>query len=98
MSAHVTPVRTYTIIFALLIALTLLTVVTALTPMGALHTPVALGIATLKAVLVFLYFMHLLHSPRLTWLVAFGTVVWLLILFFLTLADYWSRGLATPFL
>lgn len=98
MSAHVTPVRTYVVVFAVLIALTLLTVLTALAPMGALHTPIALGIAMIKAILVFLFFMHLLQSPRLTWLVAFGTIVWLLVLFFLTLADYFSRGVATPFL
>jgi cytochrome c oxidase subunit 4 len=87
---HVTPVRTYVVIFAVLIALTLLTAVTATQPMGNLHTPVALGIALTKAVLVFLFFMHLLHSPKLVWLAAFGTVVWLVIMIAFTLADYWS--------
>jgi cytochrome c oxidase subunit 4 len=90
---HVTSLRTYTTIFVILIALTLLTVVTALQPLGHWHTPVALGIAFAKAVLVFLFFMHLLHSPKLVWLVAGGTMLWLAIMFALTLADYWTRGM-----
>lgn len=90
---HITSVRTYSTVFAILITLTLLTIVTALQPLGALHTPIALAIAVAKAALVFLFFMHLLHSPKLTWLVAGGTIVWLAIMFALTLADYLSRGL-----
>jgi len=77
--------------------LTLLTVFTALAPMGGLHTPVAMGIALAKAILVFLFFMHLLHSPKLVWLVAGGTVVWLGIMFALTLADYLTRGVVGLF-
>ncbi len=90
---HITPIRTYTMVFAILIALTLLTVSTALSDMGVWHTPIAMGIAVTKAILVFLFFMHLLHSPKLIWLVAGGTLVWLGIMFALTLADYWSRGI-----
>ena len=44
---------------------------------------------------MFLFFMHLLHSPKLVWLVAGGTFVWLAIMFALTLTDYMSRGLKT---
>lgn len=94
---QVTSIRTYTTIFVILIALTLLTVVTALSPMGGLHTPVAMAIALAKAILVFLFFMHLLHSPKLVWLVAGGTIIWLMIMFVLTLADYWSRGMVGQF-
>ncbi len=90
---HITPIRMYTTVFAILIALTLLTVSTALSDMGVWHTPIAMGIAVTKAILVFLFFMHLLHSPKLIWLVAGGTLVWLGIMFALTLADYWSRGM-----
>ena len=90
---HVTPIRTYTIVFAILIALTFLTASTALSDMGVWHTPIAMGIAVTKAILVFLFFMHLLHSPKLIWLVAGGTILWLGIMFALTLADYWSRGM-----
>ncbi|MFL5330367.1 MAG: cytochrome C oxidase subunit IV family protein [Gemmataceae bacterium] len=90
---HVTTVRTYTTIFVILVGLTVLTAVTAVQPLGQWHTPVALGIAFAKAALVFLFFMHLLHSPKLIWLVAGGTLVWLVILFVLTWADYYARGI-----
>ena len=33
------------------------------------NTPIALLIATIKAVLVILFFMHVIHSTRLTWVV-----------------------------
>jgi cytochrome c oxidase subunit 4 len=90
---HVATVGSYVVIFLILVALTVLTVFTALSPLGHWHAPVALGIAVVKATLVFLFFMHLLHSPKVTWLVAGGTFVWLGIMFALTLADYWSRGI-----
>src|SRR5262245_46106630 len=96
-SHHITPVRTYSIVFAILIALTLLTVGTALAPMHAWHTPIAMGIALAKSILVFLFFMHLLYSPKLVWLIAGGTIVWLIIMFVLTLADYWQRGVVGPY-
>ena len=90
---HITSIRTYTMTFVILIALTVLTVVTAMSPLGSLHTPVALGIAFAKTVLVFLFFMHLLYSPKLVWIVAGGTIVWLVIMFALTFADYYARGI-----
>lgn len=95
--SHITPIRSYATIFGILVGLTLLTMCTALSDLGVWHTPVAMGIAVTKAILVFLFFMHLLHSPKLIWLVAGGTIVWLGFLFLLTLADYWSRGIIGPF-
>lgn len=94
---HVTSVHTYAVIFAILIALTFLTIVTALMPLDRGHTVIALTIAFAKAALVFLFFMHLLYSPKLVWLVAGGTFVWLAILFAFTLADYWTRATVDPF-
>ena len=83
---------TYFAVFGGLLALTLLTAVAADLPMPAwLHTPVALAIAAAKAAMVLLFFMHLLYSPRLIWLVAFGSLVWLAIMLALTWADYWTR-------
>ncbi len=40
--------------------------------------------------------MHVAFSPRLTWLLIAVVFHWMLILFILTLADYFSRGLV-PF-
>jgi cytochrome c oxidase subunit 4 len=84
---------TYYIIFGGLLALTLLTVGAAYAPMPEwLHTPVALAIAFAKAALVLLFFMHLWHSPRLVWLIAFGSLLWLAIMLLLTFSDYWTRA------
>jgi cytochrome c oxidase subunit 4 len=88
---RITPPRFYLGIFAALIALTGLTVGTALAPIGALHTPMALGIAIAKAALVVLFFMHAFHSSRLTWLVIFVSAFMLGVMLFLTWMDYWSR-------
>ena len=59
--------------------------------LGMWNTPIALIIATIKAVLVILFFMHVIHSTRLTWVVVIGAFLWLGVLFVLTFADYLTR-------
>jgi cytochrome c oxidase subunit IV len=86
----ITP-RTYAVIYAVLLSLTLTTYLVAFVRLGHLHVPVALAIAVTKAALVTLFFMHLWGSTRLTWLVVFAGVLFLGILLTLTLSDYWSR-------
>ena len=57
-------------------------------------TIVALTIATLKAVLVVLFFMHLKYtSEKMTSVVVISALFWLLILLALSLADYSTRPL-----
>jgi len=93
MNKHITSETTYYIIFAALIALTLLTVGLSFLHLGeAMHLVVGLTIATTKAVLVILFFMHLLYSTRLSWVMFLSGLFWLGILLVLTLADYLSRG------
>jgi len=53
---------------------------------------VALGIATLKATLVILFFMHVKGGPLLPKVVIIVCLSWLGILFTLTLNDYLTRG------
>jgi cytochrome c oxidase subunit 4 len=89
---HITSVRAYIMVFVALWFFTGLTVAAAYANLGVFNTPVALGIAIVKATLVVLVFMHVWYSPRLTKLVAGGALLWLLILLFITLADYVSRG------
>jgi cytochrome c oxidase subunit IV len=96
--AHVVPVPVYLGVFAALLTLTGITVWAARHDFGALNTPVALGIAVLKAVLVILFFMHVKYSPRLTKLVVASAFVWLAIMIVGTLQDYYSPhiGSTTP--
>ena len=56
-----------------------------------------LVIAAVKASLVVLFFMHAIHSPRVTWCVIVVSIVFLVILFSLTLADVMTRSLV-PFM
>jgi cytochrome c oxidase subunit 4 len=61
----------------------------------SLNVIAALAIATFKAVLVVLFFMHVKYSTRLTWAVVVGSVFWLGILLALTFADYVTRSWLT---
>ena len=83
---------TYWKVFAILAILTVLTVVASRLPLGEpWHTLLALSIATIKAILVVLFFMHVLYSSRLIWIVAVGSIAWLAILIGLTFNDYLTR-------
>ena len=88
--------------FAALLVLTLLTYLAAFAPLGAFHTPVALGIAVVKAALVVLIFMHLIHSKPLTWLVVASGLFMLGVMLSFTLSDYltrpWMPRYTPPFL
>ncbi|MDZ7289030.1 MAG: cytochrome C oxidase subunit IV family protein [candidate division KSB1 bacterium] len=99
MAQHVIiPQRVYFLVFVTLLLLTLVTVDVAFYDAGWLNLYIALTIATCKALLVILYFMHLRYSPRLTWLFVGAGVFWLVIMLVLTLSDYLSREvLAKPF-
>jgi cytochrome c oxidase subunit 4 len=65
---------------------------------GPLNAVVALTIASIKATLVVLYFMHVRYSGRLVWLVIVAGLLWLAILFAITFSDYWTRTWLPPLL
>jgi cytochrome c oxidase subunit 4 len=88
---HVTPMWIYIAVFLALAAGTLLTWWVSTIDLGWMNTPIALIIATTKAVLVILFFMHVIHSTRLTWVVVIASFLWLGVLFVLTFADYLTR-------
>jgi len=91
-SVHIASKRSYFVIFALLMFCTYLTWQVAFFDLGVFNTVVALGIAVFKAVLVLLFFMHLRHGTRLTWVVVLSGVFWLAILLVVTMGDYLTRG------
>lgn len=95
MTQHVHPVRMYVSVFAALIVLTFLTVMAADFDLGALNIFVALAIATIKTLLVVLYFMHVKESSGLTKLFVVAGFFWMAILFGLTFSDYISRHWST---
>jgi cytochrome c oxidase subunit 4 len=95
MTSHILPKRIYYTIFAILLFCTYLTVQIAFLDLGALNTVAALAIATFKAALVILFFMHVKYSTRLTWAVVLGGIFWLGILLTLTMSDYLTRAWRT---
>ena len=91
MSEHIVSPKIYVAIFATLMILTAATVGAAYVNLGPFNIVIALAIASLKATLVVLYFMHARYSPKRTHLVIISAVFWLAILLFLTLSDYSTR-------
>ncbi len=91
-----TSTRTYLLIWAALIVLTLSTAGAAALPLkewglDAWHTPIGLLIAVVKAVLIVLFFMHALESGRLVWMVIAVSILFLAILGSITFSDYATR-------
>jgi len=98
MSAHSSasetssPLKTYFAVWIALLIGTGLTVYAATLDLGRFNAVVALGIATVKATLVVLFFMHVYHaSEKLTKLVVIGALFFLLLLLGLTMTDYATR-------
>ncbi len=92
MSEHIVSPKIYITIFAALMLGTAITVWAAFQNFHQFNIVIALGIATIKATLVVLYFMHARFSPRRTQLVIVCAVFWLAIMLALTLADYDTRS------
>ena len=91
MSEHIVSPKIYLVIFLALMAGTILTVFAAERDFGRMNIVIALGIATIKATLVILFFMHGKYSSTRTKLVIVSGFFWLAIMLGLTLADYSSR-------
>jgi cytochrome c oxidase subunit 4 len=90
-SEHIVSPKVYLVIFLSLMVGTGLTVWAAFQNFGKFNIVIALGIATIKATLVVLYFMHARYSPKRTQLVIVCSVFWLAVMLALTLADYDTR-------
>ncbi len=96
MSEHIVSPKIYALIFLSLMAGTAITVWAAYQNFHQFNIVIALVIASIKATLVVLYFMHARYSPKRTQLVIVCSVFWLAILLALTLADYDTRSHDTP--
>lgn len=92
MSDHVIPLRVYYAIFGALLVLTALTVLVAEFDLGRLNALVAMLIASVKAMLVILYFMHVRYSSRLTQVFIGAGFLFLLILISFTMSDVLTRN------
>jgi len=95
MSAHTSaksPLKGYFAVWIILLMGTGLTVYAATLDLAPYNAAIALGIATIKATLVALFFMHVYHaSEKLTKLVVISAIFFLLLLLGLTMSDYATR-------
>ncbi len=87
--------KTYYIVFALLMVLLFITIGAAFVDFGhhTINITIALAIAMAKAALVVLYFMHVKYASRMTQIFVVAAFLWLGIMFLLTFSDYSTRGM-----
>jgi cytochrome c oxidase subunit 4 len=85
------PRRTGVAVFVALLVLTAVTVLVSYVDLGLWNTVVALLIASVKASLVALFFMHLKGETRLVWGFALVPIVFLVLILVGTLSDTMLR-------
>src|ERR1700685_3305373 len=89
---HISSIGSSVAIWIALLICTGLTAGVAFLDLGPFNTIVALGIATFKAILVVLFFMHVKYThEKLTGLVIASAIFFLFILLSLSMADYGTR-------
>ncbi len=90
---HIVSPMEYTLVFATLLLFTGITVGAAYIDLpGPLNPIVALGIASFKAVVVILFFMHVKYQSRLVKMTVGAGFFTFLVLITMTLTDYMSRA------
>jgi cytochrome c oxidase subunit IV len=93
---HGNPVRTYIVTLTALLILTVVTVLVAQFDLGEANVAAAIGIATLKASLVALFFMHLLHDRPMNAVILCTALVMLGLLFLFSFMDSGTRHTLIP--
>jgi cytochrome c oxidase subunit IV len=85
--SHISPVNFYLAIFGALIFFTLLTVGLSYVHLGPLNLAIAILIASMKAALVVVFFMHLNHDNRFNAVAFVGGLLFIGVFFAYTLND-----------
>jgi cytochrome c oxidase subunit 4 len=94
LTQHEHSVKSYYVIFVVLMVLLVATIAAAFMDFGhpGVNLFIAAAIATTKAALIIMYFMHVKGGPRRVMIFAIAGFLWLGILVVLTLADYMTRN------
>ena len=90
-SHHIIPFPVYFKVFAALITLTAITVVASRIDFGEMNTVVAFGIATIKAILVLGFFMHLKYDNMMNRVIILSSAFFLLVFYFFCILDETTR-------
>ena len=91
MKEHDSGIRIYLVVWGALIVLTAVTVAVSYVHLGLMNVVVALLVASVKAWLVALFFMHLRYESRLVWGFALTPIFFLLLIIAGTLSDTMFR-------
>lgn len=96
MSETVVAKKTYILVWVALMFFTALTAGLSYLNLGEWSGLIAILIASTKALLVALFFMHLRYEhQKMAWIVALAGFFWLSILFSLSMTDYATRNFLT---
>jgi cytochrome c oxidase subunit 4 len=87
MKEHDSGIRIYVVVWGALVVLTAVTVAVSYVHLGMMNVVVALLVASVKASLVALFFMHLRFENRLVWGFALTPVFFLILIIAGTLSD-----------
>ena len=85
--AHPASIRSLLLVFIALIILTWLTVFQSTLKLGSIELVVSLAIATIKASLVILFFMHMIHDKPLNAIVFLSSFIFVALFLGFTLMD-----------
>jgi cytochrome c oxidase subunit IV len=90
---HILPVKTYLKVYVALMILLIATVGAAFINIEPFNFALTMIIAVAKAVMILLIFMHVRYGNRLVWVFSTAAFLWLAILIWFSLNDYFTRGL-----
>lgn len=88
---HIIPFKTYLTVLLVLLAFTVITVAASRVDFGAANALIAMLIASVKAALVLLYFMHLKYDEKLFPTVFFTSIFFLILFFAFSQLDIVTR-------
>ena len=88
---HIVPIETNIKVFVCLLILTVLTVLAAQTDFGQWSIAIAMGIATVKAIVVMLWFMHLKYDNCINKVIVGGAIFFVIVFYVLTAFDIFFR-------
>lgn len=88
---HVTSYKIYILVWLALTIFTGITIAVSYVNFGVLNIVIALAIASFKAALVALFFMHLKYEDKVTWIFALYPLALLALLIGLNISDIFYR-------
>jgi len=90
-NSHISAYKDHLLVLAILITLTVITVAITSIELNAFNTAAAMFIASCKAAIVLLYFMHLRFDQKIFLIMTFLVIALLVVVIGITFIDYFYR-------